>query len=165
MAKMLWIATLSVELLAAPPGSLAGKIAVVTQRMVRTQDGSGYGAAIPIRRSGPSEAARRGAVAYLLRSLGTDSYRLPHTPVPQHLAIAALGGSVATDANGIEAEIALFRTYAELHPVLLRIAEASQLQLPRPGPDGQPNESSQLARIATSLDLEFLDGLDTCLRH
>ena len=67
------------ELLAAPPGSLAGKIAVVTQRMVRTQDGSGYGAAIPIRRSGPSEAARRGAVAYLLRSLGTDSHRLPHT--------------------------------------------------------------------------------------
>ena len=51
------------ELLAAPPGSLAGKIAVVTQRMVRTQDGSGYGAAIPIRRSGPSEAARR-AVAF-----------------------------------------------------------------------------------------------------
>src|SRR6202047_2633648 len=67
------------DLLAAPPGSLAGKIAVVTQRMVRTQDGSGYGAAIPIRRSGPSEAARRGAVAYLLRSLGTDSHRLPHT--------------------------------------------------------------------------------------
>ena len=32
-----------------------------------------------------------------------------------------------------------------VHPVLPRIAEASQLQLPRPGPDGQPNESSQLA--------------------
>src|SRR4029077_18185959 len=31
-----------------------------------------------------------------------------------------------------------------LHPVLLRIAEASQLQLPRPGPDGQPTESSQV---------------------
>ena len=67
------------DLLAAPPGSLAGKIAVVTQRMVRAQDGSGYGAANPIRRSGPSEAAKRGAVAYLLRSLGTDSHRLPHT--------------------------------------------------------------------------------------
>src|ERR1700726_144910 len=66
------------DLLAAAPGSLNGKIAVVTQRMVRTQDGSGYGAANPIRRSGPSEAARRGAVAYLLRSLGTDSHRLPH---------------------------------------------------------------------------------------
>src|SRR5271168_2656699 len=67
------------ELLAAAPGSLNGKIAVVTQHMVRTQDGSGYGAANPIRRAGPSEAARRGAVAYLLRSLGTDSHRLPHT--------------------------------------------------------------------------------------
>jgi hypothetical protein len=67
------------DLLAAAPGSLSGKIAVLTQRMVRTQDGSGYGAANPIRRSGPSEAARRGAVAYLLRSLGTDNHRLPHT--------------------------------------------------------------------------------------
>ena len=65
--------------MAAPPGSLAGKIAVVTQRMVRAQDGSGYGATNPIRRSGPSEAAKRGAIAYLLRSLGTDSHRLPHT--------------------------------------------------------------------------------------
>ena len=35
-------------------------------------------------------------------------------PVPQRLAVTALGGSVATDANGIEAEIALFRTYADL---------------------------------------------------
>jgi hypothetical protein len=67
------------DLLAAAPRSLNGKIAVVTQRMVRAQDGSGYGAANQIRRRGPSEAARRGAVAYLLRSLGTDNHRLPHT--------------------------------------------------------------------------------------
>jgi Peptidase family M28 len=67
------------ELLAAGPGSLSGKIAVVTQPMVRAQDGSGYGAASRIRRSGPSEAAKRGAVGYLLRSLGTDNRRLPHT--------------------------------------------------------------------------------------
>jgi Zn-dependent M28 family amino/carboxypeptidase len=67
------------DLLAAAPGSLTGKIAVVTQRMVRAQDGSGYRAANRIRRRGPSEAAKRGAVAYLLRSLGTDSHRLPHT--------------------------------------------------------------------------------------
>jgi hypothetical protein len=66
-------------LLAAPPGSLTGKIAVVTERMVRTVNGEGYGAANPIRRNGASEAARRGAVAYLHRSLGTDNHRLPHT--------------------------------------------------------------------------------------
>jgi hypothetical protein len=66
-------------LLAAQPGSLTGKIAVVTERMVRTENGEGYGAANPIRRAGASEAARRGAVAYLHRSLGTDNHRLPHT--------------------------------------------------------------------------------------
>lgn len=67
------------QLLAAPPGSLAGKIAVVTERMPRVMDGSSYGALNPIRRLGPSEAAKRGAVAYLHRSLGTDNHRLAHT--------------------------------------------------------------------------------------
>jgi hypothetical protein len=67
------------DLLAAAPGSLAGKIAVVTQPMVRTQTGEGYGAINAVRTSGPSEAARRGAVAYLHRSLATSENRLPHT--------------------------------------------------------------------------------------
>jgi hypothetical protein len=67
------------DLLAAPPGSLTGKIAVVTQPMPRAQDGSGYGALNPARRQGPSEAARRGAVAYLVRSLATGVSREPHT--------------------------------------------------------------------------------------
>jgi hypothetical protein len=66
------------DLLAAAPGSLNGKIAVVTERMVRTVDGMGYGLANPIRRQGASEAARRGAIAYLHRSLGTDNHRLAH---------------------------------------------------------------------------------------
>ncbi|HEX7758648.1 MAG TPA: M28 family peptidase, partial [Caulobacteraceae bacterium] len=67
------------DLLAAPIGSLTGKIAVVTQPMVRTQEGWGYGAGNAVRRSGPSEAAKRGAVAYLHRSLATGESRLPHT--------------------------------------------------------------------------------------
>ena len=53
-------------LLAAPPGSLKGKIAVVTQPMTRTQDGSGYGAGSTWRTRGAREAALRGAVAYLV---------------------------------------------------------------------------------------------------
>jgi hypothetical protein len=76
------------ELLAAPAGSLTGKIAVVTQRMARTQDGSGYGFAIRIRTDGPSEAARRGAIGYLLRSLSTDNNRVPHTGVMTYAADA-----------------------------------------------------------------------------
>jgi Zn-dependent M28 family amino/carboxypeptidase len=67
------------DLLAAPLGSLAGKIAVVVQPMVETEGGEGYGAGITMRAMGASEAAKRGAVAYLFRSLSTASSRLPHT--------------------------------------------------------------------------------------
>jgi hypothetical protein len=67
------------DLLAQPEGSLKGKIAIVTERIIRTQDGSGYGAGYRIRGLGATEAARRGAVGYMLRSLGTDSHRVPHT--------------------------------------------------------------------------------------
>jgi len=56
------------DMLAAPRGALAGKIVVVTQPMARTKDGSGYGAIVGMREYGPSQAARRGALAYLIRS-------------------------------------------------------------------------------------------------
>lgn len=67
------------ELLAAPLGSLKGKIAVVTEAQPRSREGSGYGQLSPNRRQGPSQAAKRGAVAYLTRSLATNDARLPHT--------------------------------------------------------------------------------------
>jgi Zn-dependent M28 family amino/carboxypeptidase len=67
------------DLLAQAPGSLTGKIAVVTEPIVRAQDGAGYGAGYRIRGTGASEAAKRGAVGYMLRSLGTDNHRVPHT--------------------------------------------------------------------------------------
>ncbi len=63
----------------APSGSLAGKIAFVDQPMPRTQDGAGYGSVVRVRSGAPREAARRGAVAALIRSVGTDSHRFPHT--------------------------------------------------------------------------------------
>jgi carboxypeptidase Q len=66
------------ELLDAAPGSLAGRIAVVLQETPRTQTGAGYGATVPMRAQGPVEAAARGAVAYLHRSLGTHDHRFPH---------------------------------------------------------------------------------------
>lgn len=67
------------QLLDAAEGSLQGKIAVVLQDTVQAQDGRGYGATSPIRGQGPTEAARRGAVGYVLRSLGTHDHRFAHT--------------------------------------------------------------------------------------
>ncbi|MGA7711355.1 MAG: M28 family peptidase [Rhizomicrobium sp.] len=66
------------DLLAAPPGAFKGKIVVVNEAMTRTQDGSGYGKAVEARYGSP-EAAKRGAVAYLVRSISTSNSRSPHT--------------------------------------------------------------------------------------
>jgi len=51
------------DMLAQPVGSLSGKIVIVTQPMVRAQDGSGYGALAVLRFLGAAEAEKRGAVA------------------------------------------------------------------------------------------------------
>jgi hypothetical protein len=64
---------------AAPPGSLAGKIAVLTERMGASSSPTGYGTANRWRRKGASEAAKRGAVGFLLRSLATNNVRQPHS--------------------------------------------------------------------------------------
>ncbi|MBC7668367.1 M20/M25/M40 family metallo-hydrolase [Caulobacter sp. DWR2-3-1b2] len=69
------------EMIAAPEGSLKGKIVVITQPMVRAQDGAGYGVAGISRRAGPVEAAKRGAIALLIRSISTSDSTVPHTGV------------------------------------------------------------------------------------
>jgi carboxypeptidase Q len=73
------------DLKAAPRGSLTGKIAMVALRMVRTESGAGYMAAVDGRTDGPHEAAERGAIAYLLRSVGTDSHRIAHTGTTRYV--------------------------------------------------------------------------------
>lgn len=64
---------------ATPDGSLAGRIAFIDNRMQRARDGSGYGPAVAARSQGASIAARKGAAALLIRSIGTSNDRFPHT--------------------------------------------------------------------------------------
>jgi hypothetical protein len=106
------------DMLAQAPGSLAGKIAVVTQKMPRLQDGSGYGALNAQRTSGPVEAAKRGAVAYLVRSLSTDDTQLPHT------GGAAPAGIPAAALSTVDAEL-LDHLVARGKPVKVRLDMAS----------------------------------------
>ena len=63
----------------APMKGLKGKIVFVDEYMTRTQDGSGYGVAVKKRSGAAVEAGKRGAVAALIRSVGTDHHRFPHT--------------------------------------------------------------------------------------
>ncbi|OWK32346.1 aminopeptidase YwaD precursor [Sphingomonas mucosissima] len=93
------------DLAAAPDGSLAGKIAYVGNAMMKTQDGSSYGQAGVARFAGPALAAKKGAAAIVIRSIGTDTHRLPHTGTtyfPEGGAIPAAALSVP-DAKLIEA--------------------------------------------------------------
>ncbi|MFC3034486.1 M20/M25/M40 family metallo-hydrolase [Pseudoalteromonas fenneropenaei] len=67
------------ELMAAADGSLTGKIAFINYRMNRDIDGNGYGPAVKARNKGAVEAAKKGAVAYLMRSVSTSEHRFAHT--------------------------------------------------------------------------------------
>ncbi|WP_340264064.1 M28 family peptidase [Sphingobium mellinum] len=66
---------------AAPDVAVRGKIVFIDHAMHATQDGSSYGYFGATRRQGPSIATRKGAIAILIRSIGTDNHRLPHSGV------------------------------------------------------------------------------------
>ena len=93
---------------AAEPGSVAGKIAYIANRMTRAKDGSGYGPAVIARVQGAVFAARAGAAAVLIRSIGTDSANTPHTGVMRYdnmltrIPAAALGN---IDADLLEQQL------------------------------------------------------------
>lgn len=66
---------------AAPDSAVKGKIVFIDHHMMPAQDGSGYGQFGAPRRQGPTIAALKGALAIVIRSIGTDHHRNPHTGV------------------------------------------------------------------------------------
>src|SRR5262249_35470575 len=72
------------ELKSMPGEKVAGKIVLFNypfdkQMAAEGRGGEAYGEAVIYRSNGPSTAARLGAVACLIRSVGGADYRLPHT--------------------------------------------------------------------------------------
>ena len=66
---------------AAPDAAVKGKIVFIDHRMTPTQDGSSYGQFGAPRRQGPTIASKKGAIGIVVRSIGTDHHRNPHTGV------------------------------------------------------------------------------------
>lgn len=60
------------------------RIVFIDQKMERARDGRGYGPAVGARINGAVEAARRGALALGIRSIGTDRERIAHTGAMQY---------------------------------------------------------------------------------
>ena len=68
------------DLMAVEDSSLIGRIAFVDgEPIVASQNGEGYGPANQRRRIGWQHAERAGAEALVVRSVGSDSHRFPHT--------------------------------------------------------------------------------------
>jgi carboxypeptidase Q len=77
-AELAWYADL--DALKAERGEAArGRIVFIDQRTERSRDGRGYAQAVRARLDGAVEAARRGALAVVIRSIGTDHDRHAHT--------------------------------------------------------------------------------------
>lgn len=76
-AEVAYFPTLD-ALRAAPDGNLKGKIAFISHGMRASQDSSNYSTFGPVRTTGPNLAAKKGAVAAIVRSVGTDYHRNPH---------------------------------------------------------------------------------------
>src|SRR6266550_1855001 len=78
------------ELKSLPRDKVTGKIVLFNypfdKRMAAEgRGGEAYGEAVVYRSNGPSAAARQGAVACLIRSVGGADYRLPHTGLTDYL--------------------------------------------------------------------------------
>ena len=81
------------ELKAVPREKIAGKIVLFDyafdkEMAAQGHSGQAYGEAVEYRSDGPSAAARQGAVACLIRSVGGADYRLPHTGQTKYAADA-----------------------------------------------------------------------------
>ncbi|MCW3836878.1 M20/M25/M40 family metallo-hydrolase [Sphingomonas canadensis] len=116
-AEVVMFASLD-ALKAAPDAAVKGKIVFITHRMTATQDGSSYGAFGPVRTQGPNVAAKKGAAAIVIRSIGTDYHRTPHTGntrFEEGVAPIPAGALSVPDAEQLE------RIVARGKPVTLRL--------------------------------------------
>ena len=66
--------------------ALKGKIVFFNKKLERGSGMAGYGKAVDVRTKGASAAAKLGAAGVLIRSIGTDRSRLPHTGSVDYLA-------------------------------------------------------------------------------
>ncbi len=95
------------ELKSLPRDKVAGKIVLFNypfdkQMAAQSRSFEAYGEAVVYRSHGPSAAARKGAIACLIRSVGNADYRLPHTGETDYASDAPkipAGAVTAEDAD------------------------------------------------------------------
>ncbi|HKQ63170.1 MAG TPA: M20/M25/M40 family metallo-hydrolase [Candidatus Polarisedimenticolaceae bacterium] len=116
----------SLDELKAAGEAVRGKIVLFNKPIAAGFDEEhGYGSAVGLRVDGASAAARQGAVAMLLRSLGTADFRLPHTGAMRYATDAP---KIPAAAVAAEDALMLHRLLAAGERVRVQLAlEASEL--------------------------------------
>ena len=117
---------------AAPAEEVRGKIVFVSHAMQATQDGSHYGPFGAARRAGPTLASRRGAAAILVRSIGTDYHRNPHTGVQSFAeGVRPIPAAALSLPDAEQLQRVLRRAAALRQPVRLRLVMTPRQLGPR----------------------------------
>jgi hypothetical protein len=107
----------------APDSAVKGKIVFIDHHMMPAQDGSGYGQFGAPRRQGPTIASKKGALAIVIRSIGTDQHRNPHTGV-QYFTDGAT--PIPAGALAVPDSEQLVRILKRGRPVVMRLTLVSQ---------------------------------------
>ena len=107
----------------APDSAVAGKIVFIDHHMMPAQDGSGYGQFGAPRRQGPTIASKKGALAIVIRSIGTDHHRNPHTGV-QYFTDGAT--PIPAGALAVPDSEQLVRILQRGKPVIMHLTLVSQ---------------------------------------
>jgi carboxypeptidase Q len=119
------------ELAGLPAEKVAGRIVLFDAPWVRGGDEfKEYGTSVKFRGRGAVEAARRGAVAALVRSVATSSLRTPHTGAMGYAAdVPRIPAAAVTTEDA-----ALLRRLAEAgHDVRVRLVMGARQEPDRPG--------------------------------
>ncbi len=103
-----------------------GRIVFIDQKTERRRFGANYGSAVAARTRGASEAAKRGAVAVAIRSIGTDHDRLAHTGSVTYDKDVTKIPAVAVSIPDAD----LIARLASSGPVKIRVAVASETEVP-----------------------------------
>lgn len=107
----------------APESAVRGKIVFIDHHMVPTQDGAGYGQFGAPRRQGPTIASLKGAIGIVVRSIGTDHHRNPHTGV-QYFTDGAK--PIPAGALSVPDSEQLVRILKRGTPVIMRLTLVSE---------------------------------------
>jgi hypothetical protein len=107
----------------APDAAVRGKIVFIDHNMQPAQDGSGYGQFGAPRRQGPTIASLKGAIGIVIRSIGTDHHRNPHTGV-QYFTDGAT--PIPAGALSVPDAEQLIRILKRGRPVTMRLTLVSE---------------------------------------